>query len=472
MSGLPDSLAVFEALHRLRRGQRLTRSLSKIDGVFEVARALHAGRLACFVIYDPQSEPELAARLTELQHHVARTVGSGFVFLVAVDPANSSGVVDLVGHAQGAPTMLPGGNLGFEPLASLDPSSTARALSMLFGVPLGMGPTLVVVESLWATGGWMIATSPSALGSQIALLANRPWLDGDLLGRNVRRDQPPGRADAIGAMLAPLSKEWGLPLVAREWGVPLDRLILAVLQSVAGERGFNTTLAGGPKRSSDARDPFGDLRRALRGDSEFAVEQASAACILEVKGRRQVIACPGGVVTAAMSERARIYLEQGDALCSIIDGSGLSTLDYRAPALHYALVAERELAEVLGHDVRQDLGVALPEYLWRVQPGLDPDSIDVGDGLPISFNRRHRNAEDGADCVWQPPTIGGLRKGWEHWFPSKSRAGFKKFIERWNSIGYRRNPLAHPGDEIPRSYASELRADVAELIQMIPQWRP
>ncbi len=471
MTNRLDSLVAFEALHRLRRGQRLTSALSKVAGALEVARALQAVRLACFVIYDPRADPELARRLSILQRQPDRLLGSGLLLLVAVDPAPEGDCESLDRYAAPARTVLPGGNLGFEPLVSLDPSATARAMSMLFGVPRGMGPTLVVVDSLGATGGWMFATSAAAIGSQIAYLADCPLLEEESRALDWRSDRPLRRFDAIGSVLAPLSQQMRLPLVAWEWGVSLDRLMLAVLRSVAAELGAEVGSKRRSPGSSDSRDPMEELDRALRGDSERAVLRAGAGCILEARGRGDVVMGPTGSPLPAMSEKAKGYLAQGDELLAVIDRNASGLLDYRPPALHYALAAEHELAEVLGHDVRQGLRVALPEYFWKVQPGLSPDSIEVGDGFPISFNRRDQNTPKGAMGLWQPPTIGGLHKGWKHWFPRSEKAGFTAFLKRWNSIAYRRNPLAHPGDDIERAYATKLRSDVIELIGMFPEWR-
>ena len=472
MNRLPDSLVAFEALHRLLRGQRLTSAMSKVAGALEVARALQAVRRACFLIYDPRVDPELARQLSILQRQSDRLLGSGMLLLVAVDPAPEGVHETLKTDASAARTVLLGDNLGFEPLASLDPSATARAMSMLFGVPRGMGSTLVVVDSLGATGGWMLATSAAAIGSQIAYLADCPLLGGESRDRDRWSDRPLRRVDAIGAVLAPLSHQMRLPLVAWEWGVSLDRLMLAVLRSVAGESGLEMASRRRSPGSSDSRDPMEELDRALRGDSERAVLRAGAECILEARGRGDVVMGPVGSPLPTMSEKARGYLAQGDELLAVIDRNPSGLLDYRPPALCYALAAEHELAEVLGHDVREGLGVALPEYFWKVQPGLSPDSIEVGDGFPIPFNQRSQNTPKGAAGLWQPPTIGGLHKGWKRWFPSSTRAGLNPFLERWNSIAYRRNPLAHPGDEIDKPYATTLRSDVIELIGMFPEWRP
>jgi len=146
--------------------------------------------------------------------------------------------------------------------------------------------------------------------------------------------------------------------------------------------------------------------------------------------------------------------------------------DYRSPCLHWALAAEHELAEVLGHDVRGSLGVDLPQYRWRHQPGLPREAIDVPDGRAISFNERDPRSPRDAIARWQPPTFGPLRQGWRHWFPDPGRPGLKEFTDLWATVNHGRNPFAHPSDGITRERAIQFREHVLRLLEAIPRWRP
>ena len=458
------------ALHRIRHGRRLTQAFQQFEGARDIVALLRRIRRCCFVLYDPQADPQLGHELGKFQH-VRRGFGaSDSLLLVPVDPPRPPDADDVRNPLRSRGTILPGGNFTLDAPTSRSPSATARCLAAQCGVPAGMGPVVVVVDSLAATGGWMIATSASMLERQLRVLMDERWAENGAggAGRGGRRKTLASESQTL--ELAGLSRQFGMPMVWRNWGLPLDVLMLVVIFSVCLQQGAGSGLSLSPDAFFTPPDPDDLLARALRGDSEQQVIAASAhrtfAAGLAASPPIPSVMLP----TCGLTADATRFFSQGDDLMALIDAGSTSTLDYRSPCLHWGLAAEHELADALGHDVRASLGVRMPENLWKVQPGLDPDSIDAG-GQPVSFNRADRNTPRGAVGRWQPPPLGMLRAGWKHWYPEHSRAGFKSFTDLWARVNELRNACAHPSDEISRERALQYRDRVVELIERIPGWR-
>jgi hypothetical protein len=474
--GMPlNSLQALTALRQIRNGdppdRHMLRGTVNAQGTLE---ALGAFGLCCFVLYDATTDPDLDAALLRRWDFVDRATARNLLFFAPIDPpevwATDPDVQDrpLMRWWGGDPSSM------VTPMKSRDRAEAARWLALLFGPAAGLGSVLVITKSLWSTRGWMMATSAMAIEDQLRRIS---WSAGGLAGIRPRRsfesDDSRIDDDNLDHELSMVSRETATPLLRVDWQKPLDELMLVVLRCAATQ-GADEQVA--PARRGEMVASLRRLAWAATADashhqSEAAVVQASAVATVAARAHGGHANHNAAAPIDLISDDAKRYFVQGLDLMQIVESGEFPGLDYRAPCLHWALAAEHELAEVLGHDVRESLGVRLPEYLWRVQPGLDRESVEVGDGPPIPFNRADPNTPRGAIARWQPPTLGGLRLGWRCWYPDDTREGLASFTDCWAAVVQFRNAAAHPRHPIGHGTAVNCLDRVSELLKAIPIWR-
>lgn len=467
--GMPlTSLDALSALRDARKGR------ARSDVARMAAEALQGFRLCCFVLYDPARDHDLDDRVLRRWQSLDRGTGPDVLFFAPVDPPEVWSQRPDVRHR---PLLrLDRDHSGlFQPLRSRDRSETARWLAHLFDMPAGLGASLVVSRSLWSDRGWMMTTTAQTIEGQLSRLVTASRAVSSLDRPSSESDLEPQFESQLDKELAWISGDYDTALVRSHWARPIVELMLPVLQCAALTSDASSDL--GRSKLEELRQllqasALNATSRSTRDGHDRSVQQAGvmsaiAAAACGALHASAPLPCPVGV-----SESARRYWMQGEDLLGVVDSGAVPSLDYRSPCLHWALAAEHELAEVLGHDVRGSLGVDLPQYRWRHQPGLHREAIDVPDGRAISFNERDPRSPRDAIARWQPPTFGPLRQGWRHWFPDQGRAGLKDFTDLWATVNQGRNPFAHPSDEITHERAIQFRQDVLRLLEAIPRWRP
>jgi len=180
-----------------------------------------------------------------------------------------------------------------------------------------------------------------------------------------------------------------------------------------------------------------------------------------------------GPPQARMSRRTEQLLRMGDDCLRLIRNGKLGeadSVDYRLAVAPWSQALEHEMAELLGHEVRAGLGVTLPEFHWRRQPGLSDVAIrSPSQRDPISFNQARPNSPDPDRALWQPPTMGPLRLGWEAWRASNSMPVPRELVELLLQCKDFRNAAAQPGEPILFETACEARAAIRRAIGMIAE---
>jgi hypothetical protein len=177
--------------------------------------------------------------------------------------------------------------------------------------------------------------------------------------------------------------------------------------------------------------------------------------------------------------RTKELLQMGDkCLALITDGAfdDIGARDFRMAVALWAQALEHEMAELLGHEVRAGLGVTLPDYHWRKQPGLQGIVIEcAAHGGPIPFNQARPDSPDPDRALWQPPAMGSLRLGWEAWRARVDAPVPRPLIDLLLQCKEHRNAAAHPGAPIGRATALDAQNAVHRAIEMIagmgiPSW--
>ena len=443
--------------------------------------------MLAFVLYDPREDPELHRRLQNEWQMLDGLTGEHLLFFAPVDPPDAWALEPQVpGHGairlaqkriSGGPDRL-SQERGYMPLVSEDPSQTSAAFRQMLGVPAGMESCLVIASNLHDAQVWLLSTDATQVGPQLerlgslASLATRKSLTRQAVEPYIARIA--GEAGAIIEALA---------LTARLSSVLTDVCAMTAARGVIQDPMTETRAREQLLKSAYERTRFyydeGDTVAILRLAQASAV---IAATPVTLRGEARYDISLGDCAEdkalpsepyfdPPRSSRTAQLLRMGDdCLRHIRDGmiGDRHDPDYRVAVASWAQALEYEMAEQMGHEVRAGLGITLPQFHWRKQPGLHQIEIACAShNGPIPFNQARLNCPDPDRALWQPPAMGPLRLGWEAW---RARVGapvpqdLTALLLRCKDT---RNAASHAGEPIQFRHALEAQADMREAISMI-----
>jgi hypothetical protein len=469
-----------------------------------------------FVLYDPVEDPELHRRLHDEWQMFDDLTGEHLLFFAPVDPPTawamepqpqSVGGVRLVRKRLSTGPDRISQQRSLMPLVSQDPSQTTAALRQLLGVPYGMGSSLVIVRDVHAERAWLLSTGAARIGAQLERL-------GAIASLASRKSMPTAEFETYVARLAQ-------EIDGLVDGLGFSRTIAEILTeacaiSAAGARstdGITALLAQSQLRQT-VRDraskdpapsedtaiadfartgalvaamtipevgPAGRFMRGSKGAPEDRHEIAMSLFRMEVPSVEPVAdrlpdasSAFWADVALPVEKRQRRTIElmrMGDKCLALMEGGEFGEdleLDYRMPVSLWAQALEHEMAELLGHEVRNGLGVKLPDFHWRKQPGLQGIAIecDVHNG-PIPFNQARPQSPDPDRAPWQPPAMGPLRIGWEVWRTRSGAPAPRELLDLLLRCKELRNAASHAGAPIPLETAHEARSLMNRSIELI-----
>lgn len=448
--------------------------------------------LFAFVLYDPREDFALHTRLQREWEMLDGLTGEHMLFFAPIDPpeawrmdsdASGRSAMRVVRQRISTAADRLSRERGYMPLVSRDPSRTAVAFRQILGVPAGMGSCLVIASSLHDASVWLLSTDASRVGQQLerlgslANLASRKAMEDNAVEPYIARIA--GEADAILDVLT-------LP-------ASLAAVLTDVCAMTAAEGTTRDPMTEARARGQLLKSAHDKTRIDLGVDPETALLRLSQACAviaatpapprslpfrdlseLDALASFQSRRCPSSLTPDAhMNTRTAQLLRTGDDCLRLITNGDIGDAedpDYRVAVAAWSQALEHEMAELLGHEVREGLGVTLPEFHWRRQPGLSDVAIrSASQKEPISFNQARPNSPDPDRALWQPPAMGPLRLGWEAWRASNGRPAPRELIDLLLQCKDFRNAAAHAGEPVRLETAREAQVAMKRAIGMIAE---
>jgi hypothetical protein len=444
------------------------------------------------VLYDPREDAALHRRLQDEWEILDGLTGEHLLFFAPVDPPAAwivdpdvarRGSMRLVRRRVAAAPNRLSRERSYAPLVSRDPSQTSAVFRQMLGVPGGMGSCLVIASSLHDAQVWLLSTDASRVGPQLERL-------GSLASLAARQSMT---RQAVEPYIARIAGEEDAIIEA----LPLPASFAAVLTDVCA-----MSAAQGEVR--DMRDKLthdralDQLRKSARErtriylgvDQDVAILQlAQAGAVLAAGSAAQrehgheVMACLRYVEDSEeesfsfpdppMNSRTAQLLRTGDDCLRLIRGGQIGDRDdpdYRVAVAAWSQALEHEMAELLGHEVREGLGIMLPQFHWRKQPGLRQIEIACAShNGPIPFNQARPNSPDPDRALWQPPAMGPLRLGWEAWRASNGRPAPRELIDLLLQCKDFRNAASHAGEPVRLETARAAQVAIKRAIGMIAE---
>jgi hypothetical protein len=445
--------------------------------------------LFAFVLYDPREDTALHQRLQREWEILDGLTGEHLLFFAPVDPPEAwvtdprtSGreSMRLVQQRVDSARDRLSRERGYMPLVSRDPSRTTAGFRQLLGVPAGMGSCLVIATGLREAHTWLLSTDASRVGPQLERL-------GSLANLASRQDMP---RQAVEPYIARIAGEADAIVEAIALPVSLAAVLTDVCAMTAVQGATRDSLTQARARDQLLKSTHERTRIYYEGGREMAVVRlAQTGAMLsvargphgsraedEVDGLvsfKQLLGPLDPLLDPRTNARTAQLLRTGDDCLRLITDGEIGDAedpDYRVAVAAWSQVLEHEMAELLGHEVREGLGVTLPEFHWRRQPGLRDVVIrSASQREPISFNQARPNSPDPDRALWQPPAMGPLRLGWESWRASKSMPVPRELVDLLLQCKDFRNAAAHPGEPVRFDTACEAQAAIRRAIGMIAE---
>jgi len=454
------------------------------------AEAFGRFSLLAFVLYDPREDAALHRRLQGEWEILDGLTGEHLLFFAPVDPPAAWiadpdfarwGSMRLIRKRVAAAPDRLSRERSYAPLVSRDPSQTSASFRQMLGVPAGIGSCLVIARSLQDEQVWLLSTDASRVGPQLERL-------GSLASLAARQSMP---RQAVEPYIARIAGEAdaiieALPLPASLAAVLTDVCAMTAAQGVVRETRDALTqdrALAQLRKSADERtriyhgvDPDMAIRTLVQAGAVLAAGSATQPeDRLEVHAYRMYVADsdeePWPFPKPPANSRTAQLLRMGDdCLRQIMAGQigDRDDPDYRVAVAAWSQALEHEMAELLGHEVRAGLGVMLPQFHWRRQPGLH--SIEIACASlsgPIPFNQARPNSPDPDRALWQPPAMGPLRLGWEAWRASNGKPAPRELIELLLRCKDFRNAASHAGEQVRLETAREAQVAMKRAIGMI-----
>jgi hypothetical protein len=456
-----------------------------------ITEALSDFELFCFVLIDPARDLNLHARLVSEWEHFDRYSGRHMLFFAPIDPPtawrDSDRVHERPLHRAWRGMHQAGDRLsierGFAPILSQDPSRSANALRLMLGVPTSVGACLVVTRALTASSGWLLATNGQSIDAQLERLGS--------LASAMRQDPPTDFE--IDVQIARIASSGGCLAQRIECGRPIAAPLAEVCQSAVPDlpgwmriRAYRMSQA---LATPDEEDRWISLQKAaasllLHQRTSPSDDQASHGMGAPRSGQDDRLFSCRSMTDASRkritprdrpgrltSEAARNLFEYGDELFDLIAERRIGASrdwDARPAIVLWAQALEHEFAEVLGHEVRADLGIMLPAFFWRHQPDRPSAAVRIaGRAHPISFNMPPRHWSDPMAAPWNPPALGEMRLAWQEWRNGTGRRCDESLVTALTESNHARNRAAHPTEPISLADAQSARECILQSLLAI-----
>jgi hypothetical protein len=452
------------------------------SGATEVLAVLRRFSLLGFVVYDPREDPGLHESLQRDWDELDRQTGQDFLVLAPVDPpsewltdprAADRALMRLKRRDRQSTPKANQAKIAARPLVSRDPSRAATALRIRLAAPPSFRSFLVITRDVNSQSAWLVSTDGEVVQDQlrsIGVLAtdmatespSDEWL-GQRLARLARPTHAVAARTAFPERLSSILTDICAAAAAHSSGDGITQIRVQQHLQASVDVQAKSREASTAEESLETLARYG-VTLLLASDTYGSAPPASGSemASMSVKERDRLIkACqvsnargmrPLYDFVPGISPRAAEFLRLGDEFRAkmLLGGfrrcfpSDPTRVDFSPAVALWAKALEYEMAELLGHEVRQGLGVTLPEFFWRHQPDLrdvtiHPPVLD----RTISFNRPEPRAADLQTAPWSPPTMGEIRLGWEEW---RKRSGLEwpaELSELLTKCTWDRNQAAH-----------------------------
>jgi hypothetical protein len=464
--------------------------LARGGGDSQLRQALSRFSLFAFVIHDPSRHSIFGQHISEQFDHYDHITGEKFLFLALVEPSQS-----WLKHGSKRDyyrTLL---NCRPTIINAEDRFTSALSFATNLGVPVDSLPCLIVTTDLEASDFVWFKTSSLHLKEQLerlsyiaarhdksALLELIREENLDLCGGSGIESLPENISRVLSDVLSFAASKEGTPV--KYYAAPhseqvLKKLSLSV-QNAKNELG-----------DADTDDHYG------RENEELDALCYKVLTLLSLKAgmpvRTDFIPLPTRldleITNAAQVVDESLFVDESPSLSSlntpVLERESVLILktalkvhdillnqestradsaafDFTPCVICFSKVFEKEINLSIGHWVRKELGIMLPDYFNRPQPNVTATILPEGITNPreIDFNRSQGGR-------WKPPGIGeselatrtlSRTKLPEQW----NRATLNRLLAGWRIVRVHRNRSAHT-DVIDGNSAIEVKESLERL---------
>jgi hypothetical protein len=425
--------------------------------------ALEPFNLFAFIIHDPEQHKGFAHALTRHFDHLDYITGEGLLFFALVDPSPA-----WLEH--GAPRRYYQHLRNWESNELLqnsgirsDKRETALALCLSLGIPYDDLPVIVVTSDFQAKDVRWTRTSEALLHHQLETL-------GYIAQRfpDIKHDRP-----LFGSMWREYEQDLAGPegisshRLESSLAKALSNVLAAVTVGETAEPGKwqdqwvrEQALLQAQQSLSELHDGLNYLRvrNGIEADAQIFDDLAlRIATVQSLLMSEKEIVLP--VPIDLLEAESAVMMLTGTRVLNYLAAQDADS-DFTACAICFAKVFEKESSLSAVHWIRQHLGIDLPPYFGRQQPGVSA-RMQTGTG-PVDFNRADENGK------WRPPEMG--RSCWcyhrllhENHVPTGFAIEEARLLaERWDTIRQMRNTCAHQA-LLRREEADRLMGELRSL---------
>lgn len=396
-------------------------------------KALASFRLFAFIIHDPEAHPEFDRFLSHNFDEFDYITGPHFLFFALVDPpkewlrhARGRGYYEKI-RSRETEQML----RSDQAIVSADSSLTAFTLATSLNIPTELLPCLIVTDNFQADQFVWVKTCKDHIREQL-----------QFLGYVASRSKRPVRFERS---QLDLCDGWGTKSLTTSLADTLTDLLSFIVtrrSSIPYERHL------AQERASHALKSLSTSLQALKETPESDGETFDRLCVTLSTYLAHL--ADDSTITSNICSIPPTLLEQDSyqilrtaykVLEVLLAGDYRSALmvrpdyDFTPAVVCFAKVFERESNFSLVHWIRKELGISLPAYFNKPQPGI------VAKVQSTDFNANRGGS-------WLPPGIGKSEFACLKMAKTRLPAGWDQvswdFLTRsWKTIRERRNEAAH-----------------------------
>lgn len=410
-----------------------------------VLRTLEPFNLFAFVIHDPEMHSEFDKKLNLLFDQLDFITGSKLLFFALVDPptqwlshARDREYYKHLGVWQTQELLNPKNSI-----TSTDAGTTAFTLANSLHIPSEMLPCIVVVKNFDSNISRWFRTCPEHLEEQLKRLGYNAKRGGNNLSFLPELEIDLCRGSGSESLESSLAKALA------------DVLSFIVSENSSDSSQRSMALKQAQNTVSDLYTKLALLKKNFDGSQ---IEEIDKLCVSTVAflsllntqknlNLNEFVPINKALLEADSYQILRtahkvFNLLMSGQVASLTDDNSNASLDFTPVVICLAKVFEKEVNLSIVHWMRQELGVALPQFFNKPQPSVQATYVPhIPNARLIDFNAKLRGK-------WKAPGIGESEIACREYAQGRPIHGWNgsdwnTLLHHWRVIREKRNEAAH-----------------------------